>query len=101
MDWQPESELIIPQSAEKIYYIWDQDPAPTESDSRVEGRDGPEVGIGLGISIPTRRRATSEGNNTLETEPSPGWTPVAFGEWRSPPRSDFAVPRTMLKECGD
>jgi len=91
MDWQPESEVVIPQSTEKIHYIWDQEPAASESALTGEDRGSPEVGIGLGISIPIRRRAASEGNNGLGT----GLRPVGLEEWRSPPRSDFAVPKTM------
>ena len=77
MDWQPESELVIPQSAEHISYIWDQRHETKVSHLTQDHRTSFEgsSGLGLGLSIPVRR-AVSEGNIGLEAGLSPGWTPV-------------------------
>jgi hypothetical protein len=31
MDWQPESEFVIPQPAEEVHYVWDPPPSPKET----------------------------------------------------------------------
>lgn len=84
MDWQPETEFIIPQPGEEIHYIWDPEPVSRQSDQNENSGISCEVGRELA------RRAASDGSISLEAGRSLGGS---LGGWRSPSpsRSDFAV----------